>query len=360
MSKYTTVRCSLLFVAVGMMALITLVYQYWLYPHLLQPVGTPYTIDNLIWENSSNLNCQQHLCRLQSDGQPVKAVAWIPSQDAGHFVLNYSLKINSEDSADSTLPSGGRIALYPENNGRLSWDMLHLFFDEQGQGAWEGFSILHFGPPVDRFKLSVELRGSNGSLELSSLRLQEFQETFIHQVCLTLLIVVWVLLAIYVLHWLANGNWIQYWPLLVVYLLIVFGTQIPNGWFSSIRYFLDRPPDVTQLSPQSANAMAQTLQQSRKYTPQGAVRLSWLKKVGHVLLFATLVILLRWRLTWQTMWLLMPAALLALATEAAQGLGNSRSPSWEDWSIDMLGAILGLLIVRFWQRLRKDGLISRV
>ena len=83
--------------------------------------------------------------------------------------------------------------------------------------------------------------------------------------------------------------------------------------------------------------------------------MSLVKKVAHGLLFAALVVLLRRRMGAETtlIGVLFPAVMLATATEAAQGLGVTRTPSMSDWGIDMLGAAAGLLLLRLQMFLAK-------
>jgi len=332
----------------GLMVMITLLYHHWLYPLLLEPIGERYTLNDLVWQGNSSPDCQAEGCRLQASGQRVHAIAWIASQGAGHFALEYALRIDVDDWAGAGGQKGGRIALFPEYQGRLSWDMPHLFFDEQGQGRWHGRALLHFSAPVDRFQLSAELRALHGTMEIQQLRLQEFRETRVLRAILAVLAVVWLVLAIYGQRWLAAGQGTRHWSLLAVYLLIVAGTQVPNNWFKPLRDLLVGPAAMQQVAPASGRGGEQTDQVERSNRADGGLRLTWVKKIAHGLLFAALVVLLRRRMGAESplVGVLLPAALLAAATEAAQGLGVTRTPSVADWGIDMLGCAAGLLLLR--------------
>jgi hypothetical protein len=131
---------------------------------------------------------------------------------------------------------------------------------------------------------------------------------------------------------------------LAVFLLLLVGTQWPNEAFQPLRQLL---------APKAQSPVAEAIASPpamRQDHADGGQRLAGMKKLAHGLLFAMLAGLL-WRRTKPPAFLpvLLTLACLALATEAAQALTLTRTPSVVDWGIDMLGAVLALWLLS-WRR----------
>jgi VanZ family protein len=107
--------------------------------------------------------------------------------------------------------------------------------------------------------------------------------------------------------------------LLVLLVLLLFGTQMPGAW-------RDDAFRVTHLPWQ-------------------------LTKVAHFVLFAGMAAVARVQpLRWSMARVGVLALALALLTEGLQFFASNRNPTWHDVGIDMAGAAVGLLLARVLRR----------
>lgn len=350
--------------AVAILALITLAYQSFIYPQLLEPIGKAYELNNIHWHPKFEPHCHSNTCAIKSADAPQRAVAWINNQNATLFLLKYDIEVSpSQGRANERAVHGravhGRVALFPESNGVLRWDVPHQLIQHFKYTRWQGTTTLHFDIPSDRFQLLIELHEPNSNLKLHAFYLVESKETLLQQAIFVTLVMAWIALFFIALRWLIGHNIKAHALLVLVFLAIVIGTQIPNTWFGVVKQVLTLSERHTTAQLVQATNPTHSTQNItlRKVEAVGASRLNMVKKTAHGVLFAALIFLLWHRVKYKgrLFWICVYALLLAIATETAQSLGTTRSANLRDLGIDTLGLTIGLLLIFLKEKLHKSS-----
>jgi len=336
---------------------LSLAYQYWLYPKLLEPVSQPQVLQNVEWQADSTVECgfkqeNQQCILIPRNHDNNRFIVRLSSADSDSSVVFYDLVTKFKPSPGNTKTADYKVVFISERSGVRQWDKPHHFFELDSSQARSDHGRLYFNEPVNHFQLLVELEGAGSSLIISEFSFFHARETVLNSVVHTVLFLLWMLLFWIAIRWifqLKNG-W--NYPLVGMLLVTLLGTQLPNESFSPLKNWVkDRHAEMNFTT--NNNVYAPTNIHLPKEAIQTTVQpelnpIIVVKTIAHLVLFALLALFLWLRFKpslKQLPWVLSFLLLFAAATETLQALGKVRSSSILDVGIDMAGAAMVLLIM---------------
>lgn len=342
-------------VAGVLLVVLSLGYHFWLYPKLLQQLAPPQSLQDIEWQAESTVECefgdkQQCILRAGSAGNN-RFIGRIKGVESADSVAQYDLAMQLNPSVQN--PNRGyKVVLISEQRGWRLWQKPHHFFRLNFMNSWFGQGRLYFQQPVEGFQLLVDIKGADASFVISDFKLVQAQETLWNRLVQATLILLWLGLFWIAVRWLWQTSNRWNYPLAVMLVVTLIGTQLPNASFAPIKNWIKEKHTEVQAHtvkndsiPVNANTPKPQIQMS-KVSEQNPIIM--VKQFAHFGLFAffTLFLWLRFQQVSKSLyWVISFVLLFAVATETLQSLGKVRSSSLTDVGIDMAGSFIMLLIM---------------
>jgi len=345
---------------------LSLAYQYWLYPKLLEPVSPHQVLQNIEWQADSSIDCSfekvNQQCILTSKNHDNnRFIGRLFSADSDSSVVFYDLVTKFKPSLGNTKKADYKVVFISDKSGFRQWDKPHHFFKLDSSQASSNHGRLYFNEPVNHFQLLVELEGTGSSLIISEFSFFHAQETVLNSVVQTVLFLLWMLMFWIAIRWLfqLKNGW--NYPLVVMLLVTLLGTQLPNESFTPLKNWIkERHTEMKVFTDNNVYALNNiNLPETATHTTALAEKnpIIVVKTIAHLVLFALLALFLWLRFKSsleQLLWVLSFLLLFAAATETLQALGKVRSSSILDVGIDMAGVAMVLLVMAVIAKMKRS------
>lgn len=334
-------------------------YQYLLYPQLLTPLSSAQNLHTIQWLSDLSTTCPrvstQTGCVLHSGSSSQRFVASINlnSAQSQNSVVQYAMKwkVNSLGVLKS---AHVKAVLISVKNAKRQWKMPHYFFSSHQQKSHSDRGYLYFSEPFEGFQLVFEL-GVGQEVEIESLSIIHLKESPANQVIQTILYGLWLGVFLFLMFVIFQEKNCWNWPLVLIVVIIVLGTQLPNSMFNPIKDWLKTTYATWQeqsIQQRSSIIVTSSLEPPVQVSDSSEIMVLTfnpvilVKKIAHIFLFALLSLFLWFWLNHKAklFMVLFLSGFMAVITEVLQALGKVRSPSMIDIGLDMLGVCISLIM----------------
>lgn len=257
----------------------------------------------------------------------------------------------------------GRIAIgFRDDQGRENYRVPHYAAVVEGTKPWNHIrATLLIPEATTRLHLLAQNSGDSGVFSLRSLSLTQYRIRASHP---------WIVAGLLGLA-LALGGWIVHTGTLkghvagrvtlLLAMIIVMGTLVPQPWIEWGLHRLDRPepqPHSMEHAAPAPSAPGEIPPPTQALTPAASLLKPETHKQTHFILFLALglsaAVACRKAPTLSTRTCLAALILFAGITELLQGISITRTPRLLDWGIDLLGATLGVGLIWWLSRIHRS------
>ncbi len=239
-----------------------------------------------------------------------------------------------------------RLLLVQYVDGKARWHLPHQVIALEGTNDWQEVSnVFTIASDCNEFRVVVQMSNCSGQFFLKGLRLYEAEETALYGRVKWLIRGAWILFILFVfVPYRINGNvTVSTLPVCITVVVLLVGTTMPGSVKDDLKGRIEvLAGAVSEIHITPSPAMDGS---SSPGWLRSAVKEIDYTKVAHFVLFALLVVLIRYKNPDRPVKsLFLDIVMLACATELSQLFIENRSPLFTDVLIDMAGGGVGLLL----------------
>ncbi len=269
-------------------------------------------------------------------------------------ILRLTAQLRAAKISPGTRPwHRGRLVLASFNEDQRFIPGPHVVADIKGTHAWQSYSGW-FQIPADArdIRVGVELIGGTGVLAVRNLSVREGWEREFFQVFHGIGIVRWSTVIGWA-GWVYIGNLRNRLSHLLVALLgigIFIGALLPGGQMKMqlpVQSLTTEPAETIASAGQTRGVLSAGLQFVAR------------AEISHFMAFALLAFTLSWAHVGESKWLLFSGVVLsASVTEVLQFFVDSRMPGIEDFALDFMGLMTGMMLFALVRRFTSSAALE--
>lgn len=303
------------------------------------------------WSHAGNINIQsgttEAILTETVSGDVTQLSQEIPEfKQYTYLLLACDFATANVQAGDSNWKKARVILIFYDSTGKGMYYYPHVLVEKTGTHDWRHYwQVFSIPPAAAKARVSIQLLGTTGQLQVRNLSLQPVVEKTAFQHYRTILIVTWIAATGWILTGIVRKRrlFVSSRLYILVALVITIGTLMPQ----QIKSVLDRHIEQAAASNEAMDKTTAGKLRYRLVLPISPARIVY--KSGHILMFILLSFLIeltRPRRTpaWQILACLLT---FALCTEVLQLFVEARKARWQDMLIDTVGIALGLIGARW-------------